>query len=88
MEYSENMLKEYLKRHMMRSVSERYAFLFLIGMEARFVGQMDMSGCPDIVAAMLVRHWKNYDSRGEMLRQMYDIVVKIPLPKGIPVPVN
>lgn len=87
MEYSEDLLREYLTRHFMRSVSERYALLISAGISIHLLAQLKLDGSPSIDAPYFIHFLKQY-SKEEALKTFFEKIVKIPLPDGIPVPTH
>jgi len=86
MEYSEEMLVEYLIRHMMRSVSERYSLLFESGLSIGTLSSLTLEGSPKQVVSKLINYLKQFSFGEKMLPKMFDFLIKEPLPKGIPEP--
>lgn len=84
MEYSESLLKEYLHRHFMCSVSERYTLLIACGLTVDILIYVNLGGCPISAARDLLENLKNFNK--ELPRQVFDSLVKMPLPEGIPAP--
>lgn len=85
MEYSEKLLLEYLTRHFMCSVSERYALLISVGVSIGFLAQLKLDASPFLDASYLIVILKQRYGE-EYLKKLFESIVNTPLPEGIPTP--
>ncbi len=80
------LLKNWLTRHMMRSVSERYSFLHAAGLSLDFLSRQNLEKAPFYVALDLINAIEGYTTKEEIFQALGRGVLELPLPGGIPAP--
>ena len=78
-------LKLLVEKQMMRSVSQRYALLYKIGVSHKTLSMMDLEGTPNMVGGHLLGHnGLVYWEGKELSEKLIDLLINEPLPEGIP----
>lgn len=72
-----------LTRLFMVSTNERFAILYRLGIEPRFIDSIDLEGAPDIAVGRLER---KADGWGGLCEELNPKINSLPLPSGIPEP--